>query len=78
MFTIFLVFRSPSMVCRPIKLKNSKMSSATEEGKETELKLIKLSTPQHASKIHRTPIGTYIQAVTVRRHAIWTIWILDK
>ena len=68
-WTIFLVLLSPNMVSHKIKAKKSTISKATDAGKETWLKPIRLLTPQHANSTHKTPIGTYNQAINVRRHA---------
>lgn len=52
-----------------IRAKNSTINNATEAGKDTELRPIRLSTPQQANRTNKTPIGTYNHAVSDRRHA---------
>ena len=58
MCTSFLVFRSPRTVSHMTRAKNNTINNATEAGKDTELRPIRLSTPQQASRTHKTPIGT--------------------
>ena len=48
--------------------KKSKIMHATDAGNETELSPIRLSTPKHKRRIINRPMGTYIQAVSVRCH----------
>ena len=68
-WTITLVFLSPSRVSLKIKAKKRTISRATEAGNETELRPMILLTPQQANSTQRMPLGTYNQAVSVRRQA---------
>jgi hypothetical protein len=66
-----LVLRSPTIKSTTIKAKKRTISTATDAGKPTELKPISESTPKHARRISRIPLGTYSHAVRFRSHARW-------
>lgn len=74
---MLLALFSPINISKMIRPKKSTINNATEAGKETELRPIRLSTPQQASSIERMPIGTYIHEKMERRHACFATWTAD-
>jgi len=73
-WTTPLVLLVPIVLSHKIRAKKSTTSSATEAGNATELRLMRLSTPQQASSAQKAPIGTQSQANNVLRHANWATY----
>ena len=66
-----LVFRSPIMELHSIKAQKRHIKTATEAGKDTELRAIRELTPKQARRMIRIPIGTYSHAVKFLFHDSW-------
>jgi hypothetical protein len=75
--TMALVFRSPTIISKTIKLKNKTIKQATEAGNDTELNPIRELTPKHARRISRIPKGTKIHTVKFRCHDRRATWRLS-